>query len=260
MSEASRLHLATSSLKIVEDDISSFIALFAYAGFNPEMVHDHFSRIRKEKDISMDDFLLDLKTIVVLGAMKGNYTTKNSGKISKEGKTKADDLYAKYQMKKGEVGADRRSITLPRVLSAFPEVTARIVLRCPDKNFGTRTTGLSKLIKSPVFAAIVPNSMDTKVKTYLLNLYNIYSAEQTLAISKVTTFDEALEKQRQYTEIAHNSVVPSETMRIAIFKSSIALLKGDAEVGNRISEMTSKITPAEMEQAITSLATRSEPF
>jgi len=257
MSEASRLHLASANLRITDDDLSSFVALFAYAGFNPEMVHDHFFKICKQKDISQDTFLADLRAIIVLGAMKGNYSIKNSVKISDDGKTKADSLYGTYQMKKGSVGLDKKAVTLPRVLSAFPEITAKVVLRCPDKNFGTKTNGLSKLIKSPVFAAIIPATLDKKVKGYFLDLYNIYSAEQTQAISKISSFAEALLKQEEYTNIAHKSVVPAETTRVNFFLSAEEMLTRDVTFGNTIPEMNTKITTEELATALTSLRSSS---
>jgi len=241
MSEASKLHLATTELSF-GCDLDEFVAIFAYAGFNPEMVHEHFSKIATEKKIELQELLKDIRVIITLGAMKGNYTIKNSAKISDKGKSTADGLYAKYQLKKGSVGNDRKSITLPRILSAFPELTAKIVLRCPDKNFGTRTGGLSKIIKSPVFAAILPQTLPANIKAFFLELYNIYCAEQTLTISSETDFKLAFEKQMQFTDIAHHSSVPAESSRIELFKKSTDVLKQDVTFGLTIDIMKNKIS------------------
>jgi len=254
MSESSKLHLLSVDLNITEDDVNQFVSLFAYAGFNPEMVHEHFSKVCKDASISESQFMSDLKTIIVLGAMKGNYTVKNSSKISDGGKSVADGLYVKYKMKKGSVGNEKKAITLPRVLSAFPEITARIVLRCPDKNFGSRTSGLSRLIKSPVFAAIVPQTLHPDVKKFFLDLYNVYSADQTLTISKINSFSEAYDRQQQFTEVAHASSVPSEATRIKLFTASRSLLEKDISAASGIKELKSHITVQQFDDALGALS------
>jgi len=253
MSEVTQIHNLTMSLDVAAEDVTQFVALFAYAGFNPEMVHEHFSKILKAKSISDSQFVSDIKTIIVLGAMKGNYTIKNSAKISEEGKKVADQLYATYQMKKGAVGAEKRSITLPRVLSAFPELTTKIVLKCPDRNYGTKTPILSKFIKNPVFAAMVPESLDSAVKAFFLELYNVYSAEQTVTIGKTKDFKEAKEDQLQYTDIAHKSSYPTEAARIAMFKAALPLLKRDVANGVDIVPSEMRITEAQLTAAVNAL-------
>jgi hypothetical protein len=234
MSEATKLHELTANLVISESSIAEFISLFAYAGFNPEMVHDHFSKIKTQKNISNPDFQNDIQAIIALGATKGNITVRNSSKISEAGRTVLDRLFTTYQMKKGSIGTDRRAVTLPRVLSAFPELTSKVVLRCPDKNFGYRTNALSRFVKNPVFAAMVPSSLEISVKSFFLAIYNVYSAEQTLTISKVSDFQEALNKQVQYTDIAHNSSVPTEKDRISYFLKARTMLAQDVVAGSGI--------------------------
>lgn len=257
MSSANQLHSLTTTIKIGADDVSEFVALFAYAGFNPEMIHEHFLKITKDKGISDDVFLKDLKTLIVLGAMKGNYTMKNSGKISEDGKNMADKLYATYQLKKGSVGTDKKSITLPRILSAFPEITTRIVLKCPDKNYGSRTNGLSKFMKNPVFAAMVPTTLDEAVRKFFLELYNVYSAEQTMVISKEANFEVAKKAQQQYTDIAHGSSVPDEKTRVSFFKAMLVLLKEDVVNGASLVDETSRISTQQLETALLKLGKRS---
>lgn len=211
------------------EDVNAFAALFAYAGFNPEMVHAHFAKIKEAKTIDDATFTKDLLTLITLGCVKGNYSEKNSKKVSDEGKKTADALYSKYQMKKGSVGTDVKAITLPRVLSAFPELTTKVVTRCPDKNYPGITSPLPRFIKNPVFAAMVPSSLDPKVKHALLVIYSCYTAEQTMAITAKTTapvkdFSDAYAKQTTYTEVAHNSSVPPEAIRVHKFKKALGAI------------------------------------
>jgi len=201
--------------------IEQFTTLFAYEGFNPEMVHEHFSRIIADKDISSEEFVNDMRGLITLGAMKGNYTMKNAGKISQAGKDKADALYKKYQLKQGSLGNDKKAIILPRVLSAFPELTTRVIVRVADRDFGPLTNKLPKFIKNPVFPALIPKKLDSGAVSTLLWLYSVYSAEQSLVISEEKDLDKAFTAQKGYAVIAFNSSVPPEPTRVKMFKAAI---------------------------------------
>jgi hypothetical protein len=202
--------------------IEAFTTLFAYAGFNPEMVHDHFASIVSAKGISDSEFSSDMRALIALGALKGNYTAKNAKKISEEGKTKANSLYRKYDMKQGSLGDNKKAIILPRVLSAFPELTSRVILKVNDRNFGDNTNFLPRIIKNPVFPSLIPKTLEVNVRETLLYLYNVYSANQSLVINPNSgSFDNAFKTQKTYVYIAFNSSVPPEKTRIALFKSQL---------------------------------------
>ncbi|ASU47550.1 nucleocapsid [Laurel Lake virus] len=201
--------------------VEEFSTLFAYEGFNPEMIHSHFAKIMTEKGIGEMEFVNDMRALITLGAMKGNYTMKNAGKISEAGRTKADGLYKKYNMKQGSLGGDKKAVILPRVLSAFPELTTKVVLRTPPRDFGTRTTRLPKYIKNPVFPSLVPKTLQGDVAKTFLWLYTVYSAEQSLVISQEKDFNAAFTAQKQFVTIAFNSSVPDETTRIGMFKAKL---------------------------------------
>lgn len=203
------------------DGMDEFLTMFAYEGFNPEMVHRHFASIMESQGISQGEFVNDMRALITLGALKGNYTMRNSGKISEAGKAKADLLYSKYRMKIGSLGGDKKAIILPRVLSAFPELTTKVILRSPDRNFGTITNGLPKLFKNPVFPALVPHGLSNKVVDTLLWIYTVYSAEQSMAISTVKDFGDAFTAQKQFVTIAYNSTHPVEPTRVRMMKASI---------------------------------------
>lgn len=201
--------------------VEEFSTLFAYEGFNPEMIHEHFAKILREKGIGESEFVGDMRALITLGAMKGNYTMKNAGKISEAGRNKADGLYKKYNMKQGSLGGDKKAIILPRVLSAFPELTTKVILRTPPRDFGTKTTKLPKFIKNPVFPSLIPKSANGEVIKTLLWLYTVYSAEQSLVISQEKDFNAAFSAQKQFVTIAFNSSVPDEVTRIRMCKAAL---------------------------------------
>lgn len=203
------------------DGMDEFVTLFAYEGFNPEMVHEHFAKIRETQGIGSDEFVNDMRALITLGAMKGNYTLRNAGKISEEGRRKADALYKKYKLKQGSLGSDKKAVTLPRILSAFPELTTRVVLKAPVRDFGTQTGQLARIMKNPVFPSLVPKSMDGPAAQTLLYLYTVYSADQSIAISQVKDFGEAFAAQSQFVTIAFNSSVPAEATRKIMIKGRI---------------------------------------
>jgi len=204
--------------------VEEFSTLFAYEGFNPEMVHAHFAKIINDKGIGESEFVGDMRALITLGAMKGNYTMKNAGKISEAGRAKADSLYKKYQLKQGSLGGDKKAIILPRVLSAFPELTTKVIMKVPPRDFGSKTTKLPKFIKNPVFPSLVPKSLNRDSARVLLWLYTVYSAEQSLVISGEKDFAAAFTSQKQFVDIAFNSSIPSEETRIRMFRTQVDAL------------------------------------
>lgn len=216
---------ATSVYELVSgtatNGLEEFTTLFAYEGFNPEMIHAHFAKIINDDGITDQDFANDMRALITLGAMKGNYTLRNAGKISDAGKTKADGLYKKYKLKQGSLMGDKKAIILPRVLSAFPELTTKVILKVAPRDFGNRTSRLPKFMKNPVFPSLIPKSLDSSLVSTLLWLYTVYSADQSIVISSEKNFEDAFANQKKYVTIAFNSSVPSEAVRISMFKAQI---------------------------------------
>jgi hypothetical protein len=196
--------------------IEEFSTLFAYEGFNPEMIHAHFAKIKETKGISDMEFIGDMRAMITLGAMKGNYTLKNAGKISEAGRAKADSLFKKYEMKQGALAGDKKAIILPRVLSAFPELTTKVILKLPPRDFGVRTGFLPKIFKNPVFPSLVPKTLSGPVAQCLLWIYTMYSADQSIVISQEKDTTVAFSVQKQFVTIAFNSTVPTESTRISM--------------------------------------------
>jgi len=203
-------------------DVSEFISMFMYQGFNPEMVHAHFAHIKHKKAISNEHFIADLRSLVIVGVMMGNYNDHNAGKISESGKSSADSLYVKYELHKGAVGVNKKAVTLPRILAAFPVVTIRITLKCSPRNYNGvfGANALPHAMKTQVFPSVIPHTLNREITTVLLLASACYTTEQTITISNLKTNPvEVIKDQMKYTEVSFNSSVPSERERQAIFKT-----------------------------------------
>jgi hypothetical protein len=201
--------------------VEDLIIAFAYEGFNPEMVWQHMKTIRDKKGIADIEFINDMRAIITLGVMKGNYTHRNAAKISDAGRDKADGLYKKYEMKVGSLGGDKKAIILPRVMSAFPELTTKIVLKAPPRDFGEETAFLPLIMKSPVFPTLIPKDLPQDVIDIFIWLYSLYSGYQTMAISQIGNLNDAIAVQRPYITISFNSHVPYGANRTKMFKAQI---------------------------------------
>jgi len=211
--------------RLIEDmdvqSIDDFASFFMYQGFSPQLVFDHLAKIKREKSIGEDEFKLDVKAIIVMGVIMGNYNDHNSNRISTDGKAKGDQLIEKYKLKKGRIGKDRKDVNVPRILAAFPIVSSKVAMCAAVRQYGDEfsTSYLPKCLKAPVFPALVPRQIEIDVRSALLVLSNAYSSEQTIAISPIKDPLEAYNKQKNYTRISNSSSVPPEDKRIAYIKT-----------------------------------------
>lgn len=204
------------------DDIGDFISMFMYQGFNPEMVHAHFAHIKHKKAISNEHFIADLRSLIIVGVMMGNYNDHNSGKIQESGKSAADALYVKYELHKGSVGTNKKAITLPRVLASFPIVTIRITLKCSSRNYNGvfSANALPHAMKTQVFPSVIPRTMRSDVLKVLLIASACYTTEQTITISNMKGEPkDIIKEQMKYTQVSFSSSVPSDRERETFFKT-----------------------------------------
>lgn len=213
MSDIDTIDKLVSSISL--KGIGEIAALFMYQGFSPEMVMEHLAKVKAEGNISDSDFQRDIQSLIIMGAVMGNYNEHNSGKISEEGKKKADTLMQKYGLKKGGIGSDKRQVNIPRLLAAFPIATTRVLMKCPSRSYTNafECNSLPTFLKNPVFPSLIPGSLDTILKAALSVVATCYSAEQTMALKKMTDASQAYEQQKQYTEIAFNSSRPTTIER-----------------------------------------------
>lgn len=217
MSDASVIQSLVGSMDIGE--IGDIIQYFLYQGFSPEMVLKHLADVKEKSSIPNAEFLRDIKTMIVIGVIMGNFNDNNSNKISDEGKAKGDALLTKYQMKRGSVGKDKKAITIPRILATFPIQTTKILQKAGAKNYSDAfgCTVLPNFMKSGVFPSIVPRSLPSASKKVLLTVSACYTAEQSMTISGVSDAKSAFQSQKNYTEVSHNSSVPSAAERTKFF-------------------------------------------
>jgi len=201
--------------------VEDFLIQFAYEGFNPEMVWQHMKDVMATKGINDQEFLQDMVALITLGVLKGNYTARNAAKISDSGRKKADALYKKYNLKIGSLAGDKKAIILPRVMSAFPEMTTKIVLKSPPRDFGDETAFLPLVMKSPVFPTLIPKELPQPVIDVFLWLYALYSGYQTMVISQIKNLEDAISVQKPFIVISFNSKVPPRDNRVKMFKAQI---------------------------------------
>jgi len=201
--------------QITDADLYSFVALFMYQGFSPELVFRHLAKIKSDKNISSNEFKNDIKTLIVMGVVMGNYNSNNSKKISDEGKSKGDALFQKYELKMGGIGKDKKMVNLPRLLAAFPITAAKLALSAPARLYGNEfgTNTVARIFQMPVFPSLVPTNMINSHRQALLAVATCYAAEQTMAITQKKDAFESFVRQKDYTKISHTSSVPTNEER-----------------------------------------------
>jgi hypothetical protein len=227
--------------KMDVDGIGALIALFMYQGFSPEMVFQHLAKVVSEGSITNAEFQSDMKALIIIGVVMGNYNSNNSQKISDEGKVKGDALMTKYKLKMGGVGKEKKAVNIPRILAAFPIITSKVALSCPARNYGGAFNAdlLSPSMKTPVFPALVPRSSSPSTKI-ILAASNAYAAEQTMAISGQTNANNAYMGQVKFTTISNESPVPNSRERSSYIKKLEISYSGIEAVIKMVNEVTKK--------------------
>lgn len=201
-------------------DIADVAQQFLYQGFSPEMVLRHLAKIKKEKNISNVDFQRDIKTILAIGVVMGNFNDHNSGRIADEGKTIGEGLFTKYAMKKGSIGNEKKAVTIPRMLATFPIVTTKIMIQIGPKSYNNHfyCSSLPNFMKSGVFPSLIPSELSAPVKAVLMTISTCFTTEQSMVISNLKDAVSTFELQKKFTVVSHQSTVPSEEERVAFFK------------------------------------------
>jgi hypothetical protein len=202
-------------------DVEKDALLFAYQGFNPEMVIKHLAKIKEDQKIRNEDFQSDIRTLIAAGTLMGNVTDKNINKIKLEGKIRLNELYTKYKMKKGGISNDRLAVNLPRLMSTFPILASRCMMieAISPKEFGNEMKSgiLDKCFKTPVFPALIPRTIPKNLIHVFLVLSTCYTTEQSLAIGKDKSVESVFRKQFGFAKIAFGSSIPNEDSRKEYF-------------------------------------------
>jgi len=146
--ELKEMYDAMDAFQVVlrDDRMMAFKDLFAYQGFDPQVTFDELKKCAAAAGKKRDDFMEDMTALLVFFASRGSkYVGKKKakGKTKTEGKAKMDALYATYKIT-DDYPNNAEDITLPRISSVFPHLTARLF----SSNVGRRVT------KSPYFEAL----------------------------------------------------------------------------------------------------------
>jgi hypothetical protein len=186
-----------------------------YQGFSPQLVHEHLQAVKQSKNISNTQFQSDMKMIILIGVIMGNYNDNNSNKITDQGKQSGDALMMKYELKKGGISQEKKVVNVPRVMAAFPIMTSKIALMVNPREYSGvyNSNLLPNFFKVSVSPSLIPRNLPSEVRMFLLNMCNVYLAEQTMAIRNMSNALEAYNFQWRYTEISHKSTEPSDDER-----------------------------------------------
>jgi len=236
-----------SSVKIIEEAIN----LFAYDGFDPEVVYKHFIIMKAELKCKMVELKNDLLLLLTVGHMKGNINGSNIRGLNSGARFAFKKLVERWALAL-KVDDKKYDITLPRIILAFPREVTYIAKRHTKNYAGPfHSSQLPWYIKTSVFPSLVPAGISTHL--YFLVAATLYSCDQTLALRKDKTTAMTAEdrsalfnKQFGYTMIAFNSTVVSEEKRIAFCKDVL-------EIYNDITKVSTVIKKVKHGQALEKL-------
>jgi len=195
---------------------------YDFQGFNPEMTVASYIACSKKMSLGVDVLEKDIITLVGIGIMKGNITQKNKKRMSDEGIKAYDELVARYGIASSPKGKSSSTITIPRTVAAYAGLAVRMVgkmgpKRYPGKSF--RSTELPHFMQITCFPSIVPSTLDSKVKDFLLIGNLCYSMDLTITVKNmkdVKEIESSIDEQRKYVDLAHASTIPSEKSRLGM--------------------------------------------
>lgn len=179
----------------VDDDIASF----SYIGFSPEKLLATLQSIESNESA----LIKDVVSLLVLATLRGTNFAKAVKKMDKGGAAKIASLAQKYRLKANASGGDADSITLTRLMAAFPLVTLMIRIKCGSPFVGALPVGLPAAFAFPSGAALIPADDDTRYKLW------VTWAQSFNGVIKGTGDVEA------YGRIAWNSNVVNIPVRVA---------------------------------------------
>lgn len=236
-----------------EGDVESLKAeefeQFQYQGFDPYKIVDALSKVKEAKDISNENFRKDVFAMVAVGMIKGSVNEHNIDKMSDAGKTDLLDLISKYSIKMGGgKGQSSSVITFPRVMATFPDISVRLVRVIGPKEFQggpMLSTRLPDFMNVQVFPAIIPKNIDPDVKKMLLTASLCYSIDQSVQISKIQNpnLKQLAADQANFTNIGHNSPVPSATVRATVF-GGLKISDNYEKIASVLNDYKEKIEPS----------------
>lgn len=228
-----QIEISESELRSLWSDIEGMdvtilspdvVKAFEYQGFNPEAVLRTMAKHKKANNINDRNFLLDVMTLCSIAIIKGSITKENLTKMSDAGKMRYDELEKRYGITRGGGKAKPAEVvTVARIAAAFPGIVIRLLQenKVPGRKFvaDLGTHNLPSAMRHQAFAAVIPHDLDDDCKKFLLDLTVCFSVDQTKVISKTKdSLLSMIDRQKQFTDVSHNSVFPSDSNRKQIFK------------------------------------------
>lgn len=211
------------SSKDIETLKSEDFEIFQYQGFDPIKLATALLKIKKDKNISDNDFSADVFKMVAIGMIKGSVNEHNKSKMSDAGQASVSSLNERYGIKLGGGrGQGSSVITYPRVMATFPDIAVRMTKVIGGKEFRggpLLSTRLPEFMKIQVFPSLIPKNINRDVKSMLMAACLCYSIDQTVQISRMDKPDlkQLASSQGNFVMIGHQSPVPADPVRRTVF-------------------------------------------
>jgi len=217
--------------KLIEETID----LFAFDGFDPEVVYKHFIIVKTELKCKMVELKADLVTLLTIGHLKGNINQNNIKGLSKEAKHVFKNLVSRWALAL-KVEDKKLDVTIPRIVLAFPREVTMIAKKHKKEYAGPfHSSQLPWYMKTSVFPSLVPAGINSHM--HFLVAGTLYACDQSMALRKdklvVMTSDQRMDlfsRQLAFTMTAFNSSVVPEEQRIAFCKDVLKIHEDIAKI------------------------------
>jgi hypothetical protein len=207
---------------------SESLRIFEYVGFNPDAVLRSLMGSKIKNGVKDSDFKTDILVMCGLAVIKGSVNANNFKKMSQKGQDEVLRLESLYGIKRGSGrGEPAETVTVSRIAAAFPGKIMQLIVNgkvSPRKFTGPcKSNSLPGQIRHQSFAAVIPMELGERSKEFLLAVATGFSVDQSITINpdkkRKPDPKELYFQQRSFTEVAHNSGFPRESVRKAIFRS-----------------------------------------
>jgi hypothetical protein len=195
---------------------------FEFQGFTPEKTVASLISTKLKMNLVDDAFHDDIITMVGIGIMKGNVTTKSKNRMSPEGKAEFEVLEKRYGIAEKAMGKASTVITIPRMVSAYAGLAVRMVSKLGPKKYPGKSFK-SEFLPPPLqlscFPSVIPKSLNKEIKEFLMIAALGYSMDLTITVKRIEDQNEItkqISEQRRFVDLAHNSSIPVENSRISL--------------------------------------------
>jgi hypothetical protein len=198
--------------------------VYEYQGFSADAILEAMMKKRKKLGISKAQFLKEISLLTGIAMIKGSINDHNIVKMSDKGKANYTAMESKYGITRGG-GKDKAPevITISRIAAAYPGLVCNLLRhkKVPCRKFigELKTHLLPEFMQHQAMAAIVPQKLAERSRSFILGLITAYSVEQTRAISK--TKDDLtvlMEKQGQFVMTTNGANYPEQEVKEAYFR------------------------------------------